>query len=224
LAARRRARAAATRAAHGVFPLGTLLPVIVPLGVTLSAFNAWRLRHHVDRALLVRHILPLMGAGVVIGLAIFERASNATLQRAYGLFVVGVAASELSRMRHRKAAVRLLPHAASQGAIFGAGVIHGLFPSGGPLLVWALGRRPIDKAAFRATLSTLWMLLGTALTTAYAWNGRVGRESLAAVALLLPVLAVALVLGDWAHHRLDERRFRVAVYALLVLAGLANAF
>ena len=206
-----------------LFALDVLLPVIVPLGVTLSAFNAWRLRRHVDRALLARRILPLMGAGLAVGLVIFERASSAALQRAYGVFVVAVAASELWRMRHATGAPRPLPPLATRSAILGAGVIHGLFSSGGPLLVYALGRLPIDKAVFRATLSTLWMLLGSALTLAYAWNGRVGRESLVATVTLIPVLAVALVLGEWAHRRLDEERFRVVVYALLVIAGLTNA-
>lgn len=207
-----------------LFPLEVLLPVIVPLGVTLSAFNAWRLRGHVDRALLARRILPLMGAGLVVGLVIFERASSSALQRAYGVFVVGVAASELWRMRHATDEPRPLPAIATRSAILGAGVIHGLFSSGGPLLVYALGRLPIDKAVFRATLSTLWMLLGTALSVAYAWNGRVGRETLVASAALVPVLGVALVLGEWAHRRLDEQRFRIVVYALLVVAGLTNAF
>jgi len=205
-----------------LFPLGELLPVIVPLGLTLSGFNAWRLRGHVDRTLLLRRILPLMGAGLVIGLAIFERASSGALQRAYGVFVVGVAASELWRMRHADAAVRPLPPLATRSAILGAGVIHGLFSSGGPLLVYALGRLGIEKAVFRATLSTVWLVLGAALTAAYAWNGRVGRETLLASATLVPVLGLALVAGEWAHHRLDEARFRQFVYALLVVAGLTN--
>lgn len=206
-----------------LFPLGVLLPVIVPLGVVLSATNAWRLRRHVDRALLARRVLPVMGVGLVIGLAIFERAPGDLLQRAYGVFVVGVAATELWRIRDAAAAPRPLPAAAARGAILGAGVIHGLFSSGGPLLVYALGRQAIDKAVFRATLSTLWTVLGAALTIAYAWNGRVGRESLVATATLAPLLAVALALGEWAHRRLDEARFRQVVYALLVVAGLTNA-
>jgi uncharacterized membrane protein YfcA len=122
-----------------------------------------------------------------------------------------------------RAGVRPLPPLATRATLVGAGVIHGLFSSGGPLLVWAIGRAPIEKSVFRATLSTLWVLLASALTAAYAWNGRVGRESLAATASLLPVLAVSYAAGQWAHQRLDETRFRTAVYLLLLAAGLANA-
>jgi len=174
------------------------------------------------RRSLMRRILPLMGVGLAIGIVIFEHVPSDVLQRAYGVFVVGVAASALWR-EWRATPPRPLPPRAVQCAIFGAGVVHGIFSSGGPLLVYALGRLAIDKATFRATLSTVWAVLGTALTAAYAWNGRVGRESLVATAALLPLLGVALLVGDWVHHRLDESRFRIVVYTLLVVAGLMNA-
>jgi uncharacterized membrane protein YfcA len=206
-----------------LFPITTLLPVIVPLGLVLSVSIAWRNRGHVDRALVVRRILPLMGAGLAIGLAIFERASNDGLRRAFGFFVVGVAIAELWRTLHATGAPRPLPPLATRATLLGAGVIHGIWSSGGPLLVYALGRLPIEKRAFRATLSTVWVVLASALTLAYAWQGRVGRESLIATATLLPVLATAYVAGDWAHHRLDESKFRTLIYALLIVAGLTNA-
>jgi hypothetical protein len=207
-----------------LFPLPTLLAVIVPLGLVLSVAIAWSNRAHVDRALVVRRILPLMGVGLAIGLAIFERASNDGLRRVFGCFVVAVATSELWRTLRTTGTAKPLPAAVTRSAIFAAGVIHGLFSSGGPLLVYALGRLPIDKRVFRATLSTVWIVLGTALTIAYAWQGQVGRESLTATATLLPVLAAALVAGEWAHRRLDETKFRTLIYALLVVAGLTNAF
>jgi uncharacterized membrane protein YfcA len=112
---------------------------------------------------------------------------------------------------------------AERAAVLGAGVVHGLFSSGGPLLVWALGRSPIEKSAFRATLSAVWVVMASTLTLAYAWNGRVGRSSLAASAALLPVLAVSLAAGEWLHRRLDGERFRALVYSLLLVAGLGNA-
>ena len=207
-----------------LFPITTLLPVIVPLGLVLSVWLAWSNREYVDGALVARRILPLMGLGVAIGLAIFERASNDGLRRAFGFFVVVVALAELGRTLRATEAPRPLHPMAARTALFGAGVIHGLFSSGGPLLVYALGRLPIEKRAFRATLSTVWVVLASALTLAYAWQGRVGRESLSATATLLPVLATAFVAGNWAHHRLDETKFRILIYALLIIAGLSNAF
>jgi uncharacterized membrane protein YfcA len=97
-----------------------------------------------------------------------------------------------------------------------------MFSTGGPLLVWALGRSLTGKRAFRATLACVWLVLATSLTLAYAANDRVDAGTLRATATLVPVLAVALSVGEWAHHRLDEERFRVLVYVLLLGAGLSS--
>jgi hypothetical protein len=206
-----------------LYPLQTLLPVLVPLGLVLSATLVWRNRAHVDRRLLALGILPPMGVGLVAGLVIFARASSAALERAFGLLVVAIAARELWRLRHAAAAAaRPLPPAWERVVLLLAGVVHGIFSSGGPLLVYAVGRSGLPKARFRATLSGVWLVLGAALTAAYAGQGRVDGGSLLASAALVPVLGAALAAGDWAHHRLDEARFRRAVFALLLVAGVLN--
>jgi uncharacterized membrane protein YfcA len=196
--------------------------VIVPLGLVLSASIAWRERAHTDRRLLLRRILPLMIVGLAFGLAIFETASNTALQRVFGAFLVVVAALELWRTRAAAPAAPALPPALHAAALLGAGVIHGLFSSGGPLLVYALGRAPVAKRAFRATLSTVWVVMATALSTAYALRGHVDVGTLKATAALLPVLGIAFVAGNWLHGRLDELRFRKFVYVLLLAAGLTS--
>ncbi len=205
-----------------LFPLDELLPVIVPLGLVLSASIAWRERAHTDRRLLLRRILPLMILGLALGLAVFETASNTALQRVFGLFIVVVALLELWRTRAGAPTAPALPPFLRNAALLGAGVIHGLFSSGGPLLVYALGRAPIAKRAFRATLSTVWVVMATALSTAYALRGHVDAGTLTASATLLPVLGLAFLAGNWLHGRLDEQRFRAFVYVLLLAAGLTS--
>lgn len=207
-----------------LFPMQALLPRLVPLGLVLSVYLVARHRAHVDRRLLLLGVLPPMGLGLALGLALFERASSAALQRAFGVFVVVVAARELWRLRRgRDAAERPLPPLANGAALLGAGVIHGLFASGGPLLVYALGRRGLAKERFRATLSSIWLALGVALLVAYARQGLLDRAALVASAGLVPVLAPAILAGEWAHGRLDELRFRRFVFALLLAAGASNA-
>ena len=205
-----------------LYPLGQLLPVFVPLGLVLSSWLALRGRAHVDRRLLLTRILPWMGLGLAIGLAIFERASGELLRRAFGAFVVTLAALELWRLARESTVARELSRPAATAALLGAGVMHGMFSTGGPLLVWALGRSLPGKRAFRATLSCVWLVLGSALTTAYALSGRLDGHSLRATAALVPVLGVAIAAGEWAHQRLDERRFRLVVYTLLLAAGASS--
>jgi uncharacterized membrane protein YfcA len=205
-----------------LFPLGEVLPVFVPLGLFMSSWLVLRGRAHVDRRLLLFRILPWMGLGLAVGLTIFERASHELLRRAFGLFVVTLAAIELWRLLRASTASREVSRPAATAALLGAGVMHGMFSTGGPLLVWALGKSLPEKRAFRATLSCVWLVLGSALTTAYATSGRLDGGTLRATAALLPVLGVAIAAGEWAHHRLDERRFRVIVYALLLGSGTSS--
>jgi hypothetical protein len=205
-----------------LFPLGELLPVFVPLGLFVSSWLVARGHAHVDRRLLLARILPWMGLGLALGLAIFERASHELLRRAFGAFVVALAALELWRLLRESALAREIPAPAATAALLGAGVMHGMFSTGGPLLVWALGKSIPEKRAFRATLSCVWLVLGSALTAAYALSGRLDGGSLRATAALVPVLALAIAAGEWAHHRLDERRFRVLVYALLLVSGASS--
>jgi len=136
--------------------------------------------------------------------------------------VVTLATIELWRLLRASTASREVSRPAATAALLGAGVMHGMFSTGGPLLVWALGKSLPEKRAFRATLSCVWLVLGSALTTAYATSGRLDGGTLRATAALLPVLGVAIAAGEWAHHRLDERRFRVIVYALLLGSGTSS--
>ena len=205
-----------------LYPLEQLLPVFVPLGLCLSAWLALRGRAHVDRRLLLARILPWMGLGLAVGLAVFERASGELLRRVFGAFVVTLAVLELWRLVRESGAARELPRPVATAALLGAGVMHGMFSTGGPLLVWALGRSLPTKRAFRATLACVWLALGSALTTAYALHGQVDAHTLAATAALVPVLAAAIGAGEWAHQRLDERRFRVLMYVLLLGAGASS--
>jgi hypothetical protein len=207
-----------------LFSIGELLPVFVPLGLVVSAALALRGRAHIDWRLLLARILPWMGLGLGVGLIIFERAPQEVLRRLFGAFVVALAALELWRLSRPEAGARPLAPAARVTALLGAGVIHGIFSTGGPLLVWTLGRSALAKGNFRATLSCVWLVLGSALTVAYALGGRLDRGTALATGALLPVLAGALAAGEWAHQRLDERRFRVLVYALLLAAGASSVF
>jgi uncharacterized membrane protein YfcA len=104
-------------------------------------------------------------------------------------------------------------------SLVGAGVVHGLFACGGPMLVYVVGRELADKARFRATLSAVWLLLNLVLLVTYAVSGTLDAGTLRASATMLVSLVVGLVVGEQLHRRLPERAFRIAVFALLLFAG-----
>ncbi len=205
-----------------LYPVPELLPLLVPLSVMLTTWVVLRNREHVDRELLFSRVLPRMGVGLVLGFLIFVNLDAALLTTGLGVLVVAMAAIELWRAASGAAAVAApLGPAGFTGATVGAGIMQGAVASGGPMLVYALGRQGLPKARFRATLAFVWLALNTALVASYIATGRLDAKTAPYVALLVPVVFAALAFGNWLHHRLDEAAFKKVVLALLALAGVA---
>lgn len=209
--------------ASNLLPLPDVLAAFVPVNFVLSAYLVGRYRKEVDRGLLFRTFLPLMGAGMIAGTALFQLAEQAWLRTTFALFVVALSAVELLRARtptHADAGPP--PPAARVVALLGAGVIHGLFACGGPMLVYVAGRTIPDKGRFRATVSAVWLSLNVFLLASYRAAGTLGAESLKTSALLLGALLLGVPVGEWVHQRIPAARFRVAVFGLLLVAGGAQ--
>lgn len=206
-------------------PLTTLLPTYQPLSVGLSLVVAWRERAHIDGAFLRRVVLPCMVPGVVVGMVLFRVWKPHALLFVVGLAIVALAAFELVRL-HRE--TTLVTSSRSRNplvvlALVVAGVIHGLFGTSGPLVVWAATHTLTDKARFRATLSTLWLILSAALVIGFMIDGTLTSSSALASARLLPTMLVGYALGDRIHRRVPQRTFRIGVCVLLIVAGATLA-
>ena len=93
--------------------------------------------------------------------------------------------------------------------------------TGGPLLVYALGKESLDKHAFRSTLATSWLVLNIALTTTFALDGRYDGATLGRMALLVPLAPFGIAIGELVHRRVDERHFKITVFSLLIAAALS---
>lgn len=208
-----------TLASH-LMPIPEVLAALVPVNLLLSAYLVVRHRDAVSWPHVVRAGLGLMGVGVVMGMALYRAERHSWLKASFAAFVVTLSAIELSRLRRRGlvrgGALASKPRAV---ALVLAGVIHGVFACGGPLLVYVLGRELDDKARFRATLSAIWLALNGLLIANLVSSGDIGRRSLETSGILLTSLIGGLLIGERLHARIDEGPFRKAIYALLFLAG-----
>lgn len=200
-----------------LLPMEVMLPTLVALNVLTSAWLVWQHRQYVDKQLLWRRILPAMFAGTVAGALLRDQLPAVVLKAGFALLILWFALRELWLIHHQ----RLRPphrEVITQGLIGAAGITHGLFASGGPLLVYALAGSGIGKAPFRATLITVWLSLNGVLLAMFLWQGRIA-EVLWPTAAYVPVVVVAVWLGNRLHQGLDEQRFRHLVFRLLALVG-----
>ncbi|MDB4932954.1 MAG: hypothetical protein JWM10_5438 [Myxococcaceae bacterium] len=206
-----------------ILPVPLLLPAYVPVNMALSASIAWRDRALIDRALLLRRVLPLCGAGLLVGLALFRYAARPELLKAFGVMVVGVGLNELRKALRPPTAVAAVGRARGDALMLAGGVVHGVFGTGGVLIVAALAGDRLEKGRLRATIATLWLLLNGAMLANFAAHGALGATSLRRSALLLPATIAGAWAGDWIHRRVAERPFRVAMAAVMMAAGAATA-
>jgi hypothetical protein len=203
-----------------VLPIDDLLPAFVMVNVSLSAFLLLRGARHVDRALLLRRVLPSMAVGFPIGVFLFSRLPRASLQIAFAVFVIALSLLELVRAARQTAEARPLATAPSIALLALGGVVHGAFATGGPPVVYVCGRLLADKRAFRATLSVVWLVMNLSLLAVYAHGGRISVSTLARAALLVPSLLVGIYAGERLHQRVPPQGFRVAVFVLLLAIGV----
>ncbi len=206
-----------------VTSIDAMLPVLVPVNLALSTAIVARAPRAVSVRLLARRVLPAMVVGFPVGFLAFERLPRPALQLAFAAFVFVLAALELWRMRARTAGGHPPSAPVSAALLVVGGVAHGAFATGGPPVVYVCARTLPDKAAFRATLSALWLVSNAALVVAYALAGHVTLSTLRASAALLPGLAVGLVAGDLLYGRIPERTFRVSVFVMLLVVAAVLA-
>lgn len=200
-----------------LLPIETMLPVLVPLNICMTGYLATKHRQHIHWPTLLKLILPLMISGTLTGYLLRPWLGDNTLQLLFGALVIWFAGRELWRSVK---GLKLGRHGIwwTRSWMFLAGITHGLFASGGPLLVYSLTGIQLPKAQFRATLITVWLSLNSMLTIVFALDGSLA-PSLNRVAMLLPVLVGGVVVGEFLHHKVNEQRFKQLVYAMLLLTG-----
>ncbi|MFT5679221.1 MAG: putative membrane protein YfcA [Myxococcota bacterium] len=202
-------------------PIEELVPLLVPLSLAQTLWIGWRHRKQVDTGYLLGRILPLMGAGMLVGFYALSDLGGSNLKLAFALMILVLSVQELVAMR-RGTAAGAGSAVTEIVALLGAGVVHGIFATGGPLLVYAASRRAMDKGTFRSTLIVVWLPLNAVLCTQLIVAERLTTAQAPTVGLLLLTLPLGVWLGERIHDRVDETRFRKMVFTLLFVAALIS--
>ena len=100
-----------------------------------------------------------------------------------------------------------------------AGIMQGLFVSGGSFLVIYAVSRIHEKQKFRATLSAVWATVNILLLVSYAFDGSFTAPVLTTSAWALIPLAAAVTAGSLLAGRLKQQTFLKAAYLLLIVSG-----
>jgi hypothetical protein len=157
----------------------------------------------------------LMAAGMAAGIKIFEIFPVEQLLTIYGIMIIIVA---LCKMFVKKEVQ--LPKAALMAIIFAAGIIHGMFVSGGALLVVYAALVMKDKEEFRATLALIWVTIGCYMTANQVMIGNFNSY----VIFLMIVGIIPVFVGTWIGTKLVKKIrqeiFMNITYVLLLISGI----
>jgi uncharacterized membrane protein YfcA len=211
---------AVTLGSH-LYPIEFLLPTVVPVDLLVNIYIVGKYRKDVDRELLFRRILPLMGVGLLIGIGIFQFVHGELLKKTFGLLVTLLCGRELYGLLRSSGAAEALSRLKYGVSVLAAGITQGLFASGGPLVVYAVSRLGLQKGSFRSTLSALWLITNSVLTLSYIATGRLTPMNLRFWALLAPTIVIGTLIGERLHERVNEHLFRIVVFSILLVAGIS---
>lgn len=200
-----------------LFPLDELLLILVVLGLVQSTWLILRGYRHIDWPCLLRRIIPFAAFGMAGGIALRGAAPEYTLKLILGTFVMAIAAWELRR--HFRKATPAAPFSGSRAAaiLSAGGVFHGLFASGGPLVVYYASRRLTTPVVFRSTLAVLWFALNAVLFMQLTWAGSWQTSPLPLLGFLLVAAVLGIAVGE--SLRINKDHFRILTYGLLLMSG-----
>lgn len=102
-----------------------------------------------------------------------------------------------------------------------AGIVHGIFVSGGPLLIGYLTRRIKDKVSFRATISTVWIVLNTMIMADDIRSGLWNPALVKTQVISIPFLLAGMFIGSKLYAKMSQRVFMILTYILLFISGIS---
>ena len=178
-------------------------------------FMAIWFRKDIDWDQFKKIVIGIM-PGIIFGVFLYRALPSADLFAAYGVVVAIIGAWYL-----KCAGNITLPRFALLLAIFGGGLMQGVFMSGGPLLVIYAMSALKDKDSFRATLAAVWSVTNAFIFAEIIFSGSLTHEVASYAAIGMIPMIIATVLGAFLQKRLNQKVFLTVVYVLLIVSGLS---
>ncbi len=198
-------------------PLPFIVPVLALVSYTGTVYQSFTYRRDVVWRDLWS-LLPFSLAGITIALWLLVNADVTVLTFALGIFIFCYAVYSL------------LPHNIKSGSRWWAvaagsfaGLIGALFGTGGPFYVLYLKMRQVTKQQFRATITMIFLVDGGARIFGYFYSDLFTNKMVTLALMLLPILILAMYVGQHIHIKINDRRFNQVVSTLLLVSGLSLA-
>jgi len=204
-------------------PIHTLVPVLALGNIVCCVGIVWVGHKDIVWGEYLT-ILVYAALGLPIGFFAASYAPEVVLRFILGAFVVIIALTSIIKS-YRQAPEESdtegpLMRLYLRVVLVAGGIIHGIFTTGGPLIVIYAARALKTKGLFRVTLGLLWLTLNLVMVAGWLLNDQIPAQAWPLAGLTIPFIILAVFIGDHFHHRLPEATFRKVTYVVLCVAGL----
>lgn len=158
----------------------------------------------------------IMLIGVIIGEYLYKLFPVDTLLIIYSIFIILIALKGIFIKKEYT-----VPEWGLILVILGAGIIHGMFISGGPLLIIYAVKKLNTKESFRATLSPVWIVLNSYLMLNQVRQGTLVLSMLTLFVISIPVLLAGVIIGNKLCDKMSQKTFLMLSYVLLLISGVS---
>ena len=160
-------------------------------------------------------IIAVMIVFMVVGIWLDTLMPLHVLLKIYGAVIVFIGAKNLIFTRQK-----FLPEWALWIILALAGLIQGMFVSGGALLVIYAVQKLRDQQEFRITLSLIWTVLNFIYACIAFQQGHFTGDVVQIIVMCIPLAVVATVLGSKLQKKISQEKFLKLTYVLLLFIGM----
>ena len=160
-------------------------------------------------------MVAVMLVGVLGGIWVSGKVQLNFLLLIYAVVVAGVGFKKLFFPQKRKPSV-----AVQNTALALAGVMQGLFVSGGSFLgIYAVERLP-EKREMRATVNAIWSIINSIMIFTYFLNGTMTKDVLTMSGIAIVPTLIAIWLGGVLTKKIKQSTFLKMIYIILIVSGI----
>ncbi len=206
-------------------PILNLLGIVVSVGVVTINFRALNKKEFF-------RIIGFMLVGMVGGFLIvhYFSVSPAILYKLLGVIVIGFMGlgcyhsfSKKYKEKQEKAMKenRQKTSVWSFAVLAIAGIVHGMFSCGGPLMVVYASEHLKGRDEFRVTVSATWCVLNSIILFSDVRAGCFHSKTLVLTGISVAILFAALFIGNLIFRHMNKRWFMIITYVLMGISGVS---
>jgi len=199
-----------------LLPIETVVPLMILLGIVVSAFNLLHL-HHAVRLSPISRLLAGYLLGTPIGLYFLTKAPEHLVLGALGIFISLYAAYSL--IGRQPKARWLREWRVGLGMLSGS--LGAAFSTNGPPVILHVAAHPEwDADRQKAALVMFFLLSGLITLAAHAGGGLITAEVLRWLLWISPPLFLGTLGGAFIYRRLGEHNYKRLTFLLILITGL----